>query len=55
MAAPEFEYELVGVVVHRGVAEGGHYTSLIRQRNPDGSVDPKRWFEFNDSLVRFYE
>ena len=55
LAAPEFEYELVGVVVHRGVAEGGHYTSLIRQRNPDGSVDPKRWFEFNDSLVRFYE
>ena len=51
----DFEYELVGVVVHRGVAEGGHYTSLIRHRNPDGSLDPKKWFEFNDSLVRFYE
>lgn len=55
LATPEFEYELVGVVVHRGVAEGGHYTSLIRHRNPDGAVDPKSWFEFNDSLVRYYE
>lgn len=54
-ASPEFEYELVGVVMHRGVAEGGHYTSLIRHRNPEGVADPKRWYEFNDSLVRFYE
>lgn len=51
----DYDYELVGVVVHSGTAETGHYVSLIRHRQQDGTVDPKRWFEFNDALIRYYE
>ena len=53
--AQNCEYQLVGVVVHSGTAEGGHYISLIRHRLPDGTVDPKKWFQFNDSMVTSYE
>ena len=46
----EFDYDLVGVVVHSGTAEGGHYFSYIKERDPDS---PKfgQWFEFNDTRV----
>jgi ubiquitin C-terminal hydrolase len=30
-----YQYELVGVVVHSGTAEAGHYTSLIKERDPN--------------------
>ena len=33
-----YEYELVGVVVHMGTADSGHYYSLIRERG-DGPSD----------------
>lgn len=51
----DYDYELVGVVVHSGTAETGHYVSLIRHRLPDGTLDPKKWFEFNDALIRYFE
>ena len=36
----------MGVVVHMGTTDSGHYYSLIKEReNVDG------WFEFNDSIV----
>jgi ubiquitin carboxyl-terminal hydrolase 34 len=50
----EYEYELVGIVVHSGTAEGGHYFSLIRHRHEDGTIDPKKWIEFNDSTIKNY-
>lgn len=31
-----YEYELIGVTVHTGNAEGGHYYSFIRERNVPG-------------------
>lgn len=36
-----FVYELIGVTVHTGTAEGGHYYSFIRERNPglNGGVE----------------
>jgi len=40
------EYKLVGVVVHSGTAEAGHYFSYIRASD--------RWLEFNDSNVKLY-
>uniref|UniRef100_A0A0D2XZK8 USP domain-containing protein n=1 Tax=Fusarium oxysporum (strain Fo5176) TaxID=660025 RepID=A0A0D2XZK8_FUSOF len=42
-------FELVGVLVHAGTAESGHYYSYIRER-PSSSNRPS-WVEFNDDLV----
>ncbi|KAK4157923.1 hypothetical protein C8A00DRAFT_29151 [Chaetomidium leptoderma] len=42
-------FELVGVLVHTGTAESGHYYSYIRER-PTNS-DTQTWVEFNDETV----
>lgn len=42
-------FELVGVLIHAGTAESGHYYSFIRER-PTSRID-ESWFEFNDDLV----
>ena len=49
----EYQYELVGVVIHMGSAVGGHYYSYIRERG--GAGPGPRWFEFNDSSVTPWE
>jgi ubiquitin carboxyl-terminal hydrolase 34 len=46
---PEDIFELVGVLVHTGTAESGHYYSYIRER-PTDSATPT-WVEFNDETV----
>lgn len=41
-----YEYSLAGIVVHSGMADSGHYFSIIR--------DPKKkglWHKFNDDIV----
>ncbi|KAJ0401142.1 hypothetical protein ATCC90586_000242 [Pythium insidiosum] len=43
----EAMYDLVGVVIHSGTADMGHYYSFIRDRGRD-----KQWLEFNDQTVR---
>ncbi len=43
-------YTLMGIVVHMGTANSGHYYSIIKER---GSND--RWFEFNDVLVTEFD
>lgn len=48
-----YEYELVGILVHSGTAEGGHYYSFIKERFPtEGEC---KWIEFNDRLVRPFD
>jgi len=42
-----YQYRLRGIVVHLGTAESGHYYSFIE--------DSKRWFEFNDTIVREFD
>ncbi|CAK7566532.1 MAG: hypothetical protein SEPTF4163_004479 [Sporothrix epigloea] len=42
-------FELVGVLVHSGTAESGHYYSYIRER-PSSKTD-EAWLEFNDDTV----
>lgn len=48
-ASSEDWFELVGVLVHAGTAESGHYYSFIRER-PTSRQD-ESWFEFNDDVV----
>ncbi|KAF4441245.1 hypothetical protein F53441_12094 [Fusarium austroafricanum] len=42
-------FELVGVLVHSGTAESGHYYSYIRER--PSSANRPSWVEFNDDMV----
>lgn len=44
----DYEYKLAGVLVHAGVAQGGHYYSFIKDRNP-GSEE--QWYRFDDEDV----
>ena len=44
----EFEYRLVGVLVHAGVAQGGHYYSFIKDRNQRSEAN---WYRFDDEDV----
>ena len=44
----DYEYKLAGVLVHAGVAQGGHYYSFIKDRNP-GSEE--KWYRFDDEDV----
>lgn len=60
-----FEYKLVGVNVHSGTANAGHYWSYIntsRGLEEKDSNDPSwletendQWMEFNDSTVKDYQ
>ena len=40
-------YDLVGIVVHSGQANAGHYYSFIKDRHSAGD----KWFKFNDTTV----
>jgi hypothetical protein len=42
----DYEYKLAGVLVHAGVAQGGHYFSFIKDRNKE-----EKWYRFDDEDV----
>lgn len=44
-------YDLVGIVVHSGTSDMGHYYSFIKDR----SHAAQRWLEFNDEVVREFD
>lgn len=44
-----YEYDLIGVTVHTGTADGGHYYSFILDRTRD------KWFLFNDAEVKPFD
>ncbi|KAH5401564.1 hypothetical protein HBI32_172400 [Parastagonospora nodorum] len=44
-------FDLVGVLVHTGTCENGHYYSYIRQRPCSSESATPTWVEFNDSEV----
>lgn len=48
-----YEYELIGVTVHTGTADGGHYYSFIRDRS--FTVKRDKWFLFNDAEVKQFD
>jgi ubiquitin C-terminal hydrolase len=51
----EYEYELQGVLVHAGMAQGGHYYSFIREiSEKSGVIDAPgtdSWYRFEDEDV----
>lgn len=49
-----YRYELVGVTVHTGTADGGHYYSFIKERNKS-AMQHDRWFLFNDAEVKPFD
>ena len=54
------EYELVGVLVHTGTADSGHYYSYIKERVARDESDPANrkegsWFLFNDTHVEQFD
>lgn len=48
----QYEYDLIGVTVHTGTADGGHYYSFIKDRT-SGLMD--KWFLFNDAEVKPFD
>jgi ubiquitin carboxyl-terminal hydrolase 34 len=46
---PEDMFELVGILIHSGTAESGHYYSFIRERPSNN--ENETWVEFNDDCV----
>ena len=42
-ACDSFEYELIGVTVHTGTADGGHYYSFIRDRLSKNELGQDKW------------
>lgn len=46
-------FELVGILVHSGTAESGHYYSYVRERPTES--DTQRWIEFNDESVSVWD
>lgn len=51
--APPDPFELVGILVHAGTAESGHYYSYIREAPSNGGVDS--WVEYNDDTVSHFD
>ena len=39
------QYELIGVTVHTGTADGGHYYSFIRDRLNKNELGQDRWYD----------
>ncbi|KAL0270091.1 UNVERIFIED_CONTAM: hypothetical protein PYX00_007611 [Menopon gallinae] len=48
----KYEYDLIGVTVHTGTADGGHYYSFIRDRT---TSNRDKWFLFNDAEVKPFD
>ena len=49
ISSENFEYFLIGVLVHSGTAQYGHYFSLINTKN-----EKNKWVKFNDKTVIDY-
>jgi len=47
-----YEYDLIGVTVHTGTADGGHYYSFIRDRV---APNKDKWYLFNDAEVKPFD
>ncbi|CAF4573224.1 unnamed protein product [Rotaria sp. Silwood1] len=48
---PTINYELVGIVIHSGQANAGHYYSFIKDTRCRYSNNTNQWYRFNDTTV----
>jgi len=48
------QYELIGVTVHTGTADGGHYYSFIRDRLNKNELGQDRWYVFILHMHYYY-
>ncbi|XP_078001097.1 ubiquitin carboxyl-terminal hydrolase 34-like isoform X2 [Glandiceps talaboti] len=53
--ANKYVYDLIGVTVHTGTADGGHYYSFIRDKIHRKDGKPDKWFMFNDAEVKHFD
>lgn len=53
--ADYYNFELVGIVVHSGTADSGHYYSYIKEQEHFTEAVGDQWFEFNDIWVREFD
>ncbi|CAM9145531.1 unnamed protein product [Chrysoparadoxa australica] len=57
----DYMYQLKGILVHAGVAQGGHYYSFIRERKRDGpggnsnGSEGNLWHRFDDEDVTSFD
>ncbi|CAG2161635.1 unnamed protein product [Oppiella nova] len=49
------EYMLIGVTVHTGTADGGHYYSFVRERESVSPGAQDKWYLFNDAEVKPFD
>ena len=45
----DYEYNLIGINIHKGNAEGGHFVSVIKEQNGD------KWYEYDDQIIRDFD
>ncbi|XP_055079983.1 ubiquitin carboxyl-terminal hydrolase 34 isoform X2 [Periophthalmus magnuspinnatus] len=50
-----YEYDLIGVTVHTGTADGGHYYSFIRDIINPHAYKNNKWYLFNDAEVKPFD
>jgi ubiquitin carboxyl-terminal hydrolase 9/24 len=57
MTSSRIIYELVGVVVHSGQANAGHYYSFIKERRDNYLTNANygKWYKFNDAFVEEFD
>jgi ubiquitin carboxyl-terminal hydrolase 9/24 len=48
---PTINYELIGIVIHSGQANAGHYYSFIKDTRCRYSNNTNQWYRFNDTSV----
>ena len=48
-------FDLVGILVHNGTAEAGHYYSYIRTPQDSPTAPGGHWVEFNDADVSYFD
>ena len=50
-----YSYKLRGIILHTGTLEGGHYHSLVQDRESPSGSEKACWQLFNDTVVQSFD